>query len=122
MGASYFLLKGKRKVDGEFALFATGYNLSRAENSSFQNATSPFSLSLVLSQDLLVLPALPDSTMEVIEKIEVVETKKKVVDEPAEMAEPYATEEENIFRLLVPFVCQRFYDLIPRTLFYLFHC
>ncbi len=32
MGASYFLLKGKRKVDGEFALFATGYNLSRAEN------------------------------------------------------------------------------------------
>ena len=34
--------------------------------SSFQNATSPFSLSLVLSQDLLVLPALPvlpDSTM-----------------------------------------------------------
>ena len=32
MGASYFLLKSKRKVDGEFALFATGYNLSRAEN------------------------------------------------------------------------------------------
>lgn len=32
MGASYFLLKGKKKVDGEFALFATGYNLSRAEN------------------------------------------------------------------------------------------
>ncbi len=28
----------------------------------------------------------------------------------------------HIFRLLVPFVCQRFYDLIPRTLFYLFHC
>lgn len=28
----YFLLKGKRKVSGEFALSATGYNLSRAEN------------------------------------------------------------------------------------------
>ena len=36
----------------------------------------------------------PDVYEEVIEKIEVVETKKKVVDEPAEMAEPYATEEE----------------------------
>lgn len=32
MGAAYFLLKGKRKVSGEFALMATGYNLSRAEN------------------------------------------------------------------------------------------
>ena len=32
MGADYFLLKSKRKVDGEFALFATGYNISRAEN------------------------------------------------------------------------------------------
>lgn len=32
MGAAYFLLKSKRKVGGEFALMATGYNLSRAEN------------------------------------------------------------------------------------------
>lgn len=32
MGASCFQLKSKRKVDGEFAPFATGYNLSRAEN------------------------------------------------------------------------------------------
>lgn len=32
MGAAYFLLKGKQKVGGEFALMATGYNLSRAEN------------------------------------------------------------------------------------------
>jgi len=32
MGAAYFLLKGKRKVSGEFALMAMGYNLSRAEN------------------------------------------------------------------------------------------
>lgn len=32
MGAAYFLLKNKRKVSGEFALMATGYNLSRAEN------------------------------------------------------------------------------------------
>ena len=31
-GSGYFLLKSIRKVDGEFALFATGYNLSRAEN------------------------------------------------------------------------------------------
>lgn len=31
---------------------------------------------------------------EVVEKIEVIEAKKKVVDEPAEMAEPYATVEE----------------------------
>ena len=30
--SGYFLLKGKRKVDGEFALFGTAYNLSRAEN------------------------------------------------------------------------------------------
>lgn len=30
--SSYFLLKGMRKVDGEFALFAMGYNLSRVEN------------------------------------------------------------------------------------------
>ncbi|RKI73120.1 transposase, partial [Clostridium sp. 1xD42-85] len=34
--------------------------------------------------------SVPDVYEEVIEKIEVVETKKKVVDEPAEMAEPYA--------------------------------
>lgn len=32
MGAAYFLLKGKQKVGGEFALMAMGYNLSRAEN------------------------------------------------------------------------------------------
>lgn len=32
MGAAYFLLKGKRKVGGEFALMAMGYNLSRACN------------------------------------------------------------------------------------------
>lgn len=32
MGAAYFLLKSKRKAGGEFALMATGYNLSRAEN------------------------------------------------------------------------------------------
>lgn len=32
MGATYFLLKGKSKVSGEFALLATGYNLSRVEN------------------------------------------------------------------------------------------
>ena len=31
-GSDYFLLKSIRKVDGEFALFAIGYNLSRAEN------------------------------------------------------------------------------------------
>lgn len=30
--SGYFLLKGMRKVTGEFALFAIGYNLSRAEN------------------------------------------------------------------------------------------
>lgn len=32
LGAAYFLLKGKRKVSGEFALMATGYNIARAEN------------------------------------------------------------------------------------------
>lgn len=31
-GSYYFLLKSMRKVDGEFALFAMGYNLSRVEN------------------------------------------------------------------------------------------
>ena len=31
-GSDYFLLKGMRKVDGEFALFGMAYNLSRAEN------------------------------------------------------------------------------------------
>ncbi len=30
--SGYFLLKGMRKADGEFALFGIGYNLSRAEN------------------------------------------------------------------------------------------
>jgi transposase len=30
--SGYFLLKGMQKVDGEFALFGIGYNLSRAEN------------------------------------------------------------------------------------------
>lgn len=32
MGAAYFLLKGKQKVGGEFALMGMGYNLSRACN------------------------------------------------------------------------------------------
>lgn len=32
MGAAYFLLKGKQKVGGEFALMAMGYNLSKACN------------------------------------------------------------------------------------------
>lgn len=32
MGASYFLLKGIRKVAGEFALFCLGYNFERAKN------------------------------------------------------------------------------------------
>ena len=32
MGASYFLLRGLRKVTGEFALFCLGYNLERAKN------------------------------------------------------------------------------------------
>lgn len=31
-GSDYFLLRNMWKVDGEFALFAIGYNLSRAEN------------------------------------------------------------------------------------------
>lgn len=32
MGATYFLLRGLRKVEGEFALFCLGYNLRRARN------------------------------------------------------------------------------------------
>ena len=32
MGAGYFLLKGMRKVAGEFALFCLGYNIERARN------------------------------------------------------------------------------------------
>lgn len=32
MGAGYFLLKGLRKVAGEFALFCLGYNIERAKN------------------------------------------------------------------------------------------
>lgn len=32
MGATYFLLKGLRKVAGEFALFCLGYNIERARN------------------------------------------------------------------------------------------
>lgn len=32
MGATYFLLKGLRKVTGEFALFCLGYNMERAKN------------------------------------------------------------------------------------------
>ena len=32
MGATHFLLKGLRKVAGEFALFCLGYNLERAKN------------------------------------------------------------------------------------------
>lgn len=32
MGSTYFLLRGMRKVAGEFALFCLGYNLERAKN------------------------------------------------------------------------------------------
>lgn len=32
MGATYFLMRGMRKVAGEFALFCLGYNLERAKN------------------------------------------------------------------------------------------
>lgn len=32
MGATHFLLRGLRKVEGEFALFCLGYNLERAKN------------------------------------------------------------------------------------------
>ena len=32
MGSTYFLLKGIKKVEGEFALFCLGYNLERAKN------------------------------------------------------------------------------------------
>jgi len=32
MGATYFLLKGKVKTTGEFALLSMGYNLTRAYN------------------------------------------------------------------------------------------
>lgn len=32
MGSTYFLLRGKEKVEGEFALFCLGYNLGRAKN------------------------------------------------------------------------------------------
>lgn len=32
MGSTYFLLKGLRKVTGEFALFCLGYNIERAKN------------------------------------------------------------------------------------------
>ncbi len=32
MGSTYFLLKGMKKVEGEFALFCLGYNLERAKN------------------------------------------------------------------------------------------
>jgi transposase len=32
MGATYFLLRGMRKVTGEFALFCLGYNFERAKN------------------------------------------------------------------------------------------
>lgn len=32
MGATYFLLKGMRKVAGKFTLFCLGYNLERAKN------------------------------------------------------------------------------------------
>lgn len=32
MGSTYFLLRGKEKVEGEFALFCLGYNLERAKN------------------------------------------------------------------------------------------
>lgn len=32
MGASYFLLRGLRKVTGEFALMCLGYNMERTKN------------------------------------------------------------------------------------------
>ena len=32
MGATYFLLRGMRKVEGEFALFCLGYYIERAKN------------------------------------------------------------------------------------------
>lgn len=32
MGSTYFLLKGMKKVEGEFALFCLGYNLERVKN------------------------------------------------------------------------------------------
>lgn len=32
MGATYFLLRGLRKVNGEFVLFCLGYNIERAKN------------------------------------------------------------------------------------------
>ena len=32
MGATYFLLRGLRKVTGEFALLCLGYNIERAKN------------------------------------------------------------------------------------------
>ena len=32
MGSTYFLLRGKEKVEGEFALLCLGYNLERAKN------------------------------------------------------------------------------------------
>lgn len=32
MGSSYFLLRGIKKVEGEFALFCLGYNIERAKN------------------------------------------------------------------------------------------
>lgn len=32
MGAAYFLVRGLRKVTGEFALFCLGYNIERAKN------------------------------------------------------------------------------------------
>ena len=32
MGATHFLLRGLKKVAGEFALFCLGYNLERAKN------------------------------------------------------------------------------------------
>jgi len=32
MGSTFFLLRGMRKVDGEFALLCLGYNITRAKN------------------------------------------------------------------------------------------
>ena len=32
MGAAYFLLRGLRKVTGEFALMCLGYNMEKAKN------------------------------------------------------------------------------------------
>lgn len=32
MGSTYFLLRGMKNVEGEFALFCLGYNMERVKN------------------------------------------------------------------------------------------